>query len=97
MSKTKGDEKIELLKKQTEELKQIMIDNVNKAVIRGDQLSDMDKKSENLVIQSKLFEQNSSKLKRLMCWKNAKGTICIVLIIAVVIGIIVAIIYATKS
>jgi Synaptobrevin len=96
MSKTKSDEKIELLKKQTEDLKQIMVDNVNKAIVRGDQLDDMEKKSRDLETQARLFEQKGSKLKRLMCWKNAKSTICIVLIILIVIGIIVGIIYASK-
>jgi hypothetical protein len=96
MMNPESDAKLELVKKQTADLNRIMIDNMNKAFTRGESLELLEKKSNDLVDQSKLFESRSVKLRRFFCMKNAKMTICIVLIVLTVVGILVAIVYASK-
>jgi len=92
-----SDQKLELVRQQTDEIRLIMVENMNKAIARGDKLDVLNDKAEDLNHQSRLFYGESSRLKRMMCMKNAKKTICLVVVLIVIIGVIVGISYATQK
>lgn len=89
--------KIDTVKVQIEDVTNIMKDNLNKTLKRGDQLADIQNKTEDLERDSAKFYRSSQTLRRQMFMKNIKLIALIVSIVLVLILIISLIIYsATK-
>lgn len=89
--------KIDTVKVQIEDVANIMKDNLNKTLKRGDQLADIQNKTEDLERDSAKFYRSSQTLRRQMFMKNIKLIALIVGIVLVLILIISLIIYsATK-
>jgi hypothetical protein len=67
--------KIEKLKKELEETKIIMVDNVDKVIARGQKLEKLKDKSHDLVDKSRFAMKNAKKLKSKMYWRNVTWTV----------------------
>eukprot|EP00010_Vexillifera_abyssalis_P005784 CAMPEP_0201552898 /NCGR_PEP_ID=MMETSP0173_2-20130828/19186_1 /ASSEMBLY_ACC=CAM_ASM_000268 /TAXON_ID=218659 /ORGANISM="Vexillifera sp., Strain DIVA3 564/2" /LENGTH=220 /DNA_ID=CAMNT_0047963483 /DNA_START=49 /DNA_END=711 /DNA_ORIENTATION=+ len=77
---------------QVSEVKDIMINNVEKVLERGDRIETLVEKTDLLQENSEQFRDSSVKLKRQMWWKNTKMCIIIWAVVIIVILVIVLII-----
>lgn len=75
---------------QVDELKGIMVRNIDLVAQRGERLELLIDKTENLVDSSVTFKTTSRNLARAMCMKNIKLTIIIIIVSIVFIYIIVS-------
>eukprot|EP00118_Oscarella_pearsei_P024867 m.306971 g.306971 ORF g.306971 m.306971 type:complete len:219 (+) comp41791_c0_seq1:64-720(+) len=84
----KGDEMTKV-QDQLDELKGIMVKNIDLVANRGEKLELLVDKTEDLSHSAMTFKKSSRGLARAMWWKNAKITILIVVIVLLVIFFIV--------
>lgn len=84
-----GGNKIEQTQKQVNEVIDVMKDNVNRVLERGDRLADLDERADALQFGAHQFQATAKKVKRKYWWKNLKMWILIGVIVAVVITVIV--------
>ncbi|XP_037536581.1 vesicle-associated membrane protein 8 [Nematolebias whitei] len=82
-------DKVQTLKDQVDGVTNIMSQNVNRIIARGERLDDLMGKSEDLQEGAKGFKQTSQKVARAYWWKNVKLIIVIVVIVVIIILIIV--------
>lgn len=83
--------KTEQVKEQLDEVHLIMRNNVERVLERGDQLGDLEEKSERLVQDANRFSSTSRKLKRKMWCQDKKWLLVLAVIILLVLGIIIAV------
>uniref|UniRef100_A0A8C4XA95 Vesicle-associated membrane protein 7 n=1 Tax=Erpetoichthys calabaricus TaxID=27687 RepID=A0A8C4XA95_ERPCA len=86
-SDSKSSDRISETQNQVDELKGIMVRNIDLVAQRGEKLELLLDKTENLVDSSVTFKTTSRNLARAMCMKNLKLTIIIV-VISIVIHIV---------
>ncbi|KAJ8796359.1 hypothetical protein J1605_002243 [Eschrichtius robustus] len=79
-SENKGLDKVMETQAQVDELKGIMVRNIDLVAQRGERLELLIDKTENLVDSSVTFKTTSRNLARAMCMKNLKLTIIIIII-----------------
>ncbi|KAL7979420.1 hypothetical protein Chor_004578 [Crotalus horridus] len=89
-SENKGPDQMVETQAQVDELKGIMVRNIDLVAQRGEKLELLIDKTENLVDSSVTFKTTSRNLARAMCMKNLKLTIIIVIVSIVIIYIIVS-------
>lgn len=80
MSKVKGD---------LDEVKSVMVQNIEKVLERGEKIDRLVVKTEDLDNQAVRFKKSSTVLKRAMWWRNAKlmailGTVFVLLLFIIV-------------
>ena len=68
-----------------------MKDNVNKVLERGEQLTEIETKAENLRVTADQFERSTGRLKRRFWWKNFRATAVLATVVLVVIAVIVVV------
>ncbi|XP_074247917.1 vesicle-associated membrane protein 7 isoform X1 [Saimiri boliviensis] len=79
-SENKGLDKVMETQAQVDELKGIMVRNIDLVAQRGERLELLIDKTENLVDSSVTFKTTSRNLARAMCMKNLKLTIIIIIV-----------------
>jgi len=84
---------IKLLNEKLESVKIIMHENISNVLERGEKFKCLVDKTELLLEDSKIFNNNSRKLRNKLWWNNIKGKIIIGLIILIALGIISIVIY----
>ncbi|KAM8800178.1 vesicle-associated membrane protein 7 [Eudromia elegans] len=89
-SESKGADQVAETQAQVDELKGIMVRNIDLVAQRGEKLELLIDKTENLVDSSVTFKTTSRNLARAMCMKNLKLTIIIIIVSIVIIYIIVS-------
>eukprot|EP00758_Cryptobia_borreli_P007885 Tbor_TRINITY_DN5337_c3_g2::TRINITY_DN5337_c3_g2_i1::g.4219::m.4219/K08515/VAMP7; vesicle-associated membrane protein 7 len=72
------NDKITAINEEINQVTDIMMDNMDKVIERGDKVDQLHTKSISLSEQAEQFKQKSTTLKRRMCVKNAKMAIMIV-------------------
>jgi hypothetical protein len=72
------DSKIEKLKKELDDTKKIMVNNVDKLIIRGQKLEKLKDKTQEIADQSHFLMTDTRKLKYKMYWHNFALTVVIV-------------------
>lgn len=77
------NDNISKVKNQIDEVKGIMINNIDKVLERGDQLDQLVVRTEELTNVSQDFRVKAKKLKNTMWWKNVKLLLILVFIIFV--------------
>ena len=85
-------DKMNRLQNSISDVKNVMRQNINKVLERGEKIDLLVDKSEALAESATVFHKRAKKLKWTMCRENAKLWIIIVIVILVVIGIIVAVV-----
>jgi hypothetical protein len=88
------DDKIKLVQVQVEEVTNIMRDNVDKVIARGEDIDNVLAKAEQLDESSKHFYNSSSALRKKFCRRDLCQKVAVVLFILIVLLII--ILSATK-
>lgn len=89
-SDPRGPDRVTETQMQVDDLKGIMVRNIDLVAQRGEKLELLIDKTENLVDASVTFKTTSRNLTRAMCMKNLKLTLVIVLVALVMIYIIVS-------
>lgn len=82
-------DKLGAINKNVEEVKGIMVSNIEKVLERGEKIELLVDKTEKLNEAGFKFKKSSTALKRQMCLKNAKITAVIVLVVLIIIVVIV--------
>ncbi|XP_034006747.1 vesicle-associated membrane protein 8 [Trematomus bernacchii] len=82
-------DKVQILKDQVDGVKDIMTQNVDRILARGERLDDLMGKSEDLQTGAQHFKQTSVKVARTYWWKNVKLVVVIVVVVLIIVLIIV--------
>lgn len=82
-------DKVQALRDQVDGVKNIMTENVDRILARGERLDDLMGKSEDLQAGAQHFKQTSQKVARTYWWKNVKLIVVIVVIVLIIILIII--------
>jgi vesicle-associated membrane protein 7 len=83
-----ANDKISALNQEINDVKEVMMDNMDKVLARGDRVDTLAAKSTTLAEQADQFQKRSTELKRAFCMRNAKLTAMIVGSVLVTIVII---------
>ncbi|XP_029916634.1 vesicle-associated membrane protein 8 [Myripristis murdjan] len=86
---TVPQDKVQALRSQVDGVKDIMTQNVDRILARGERLDDLMGKSEDLQAGAQHFKQTSQKVARTYWWKNVKLIIVIVVIVLIIVLIII--------
>lgn len=87
-SKDPQADKIRQVTLQVDQIKDIMLENIDKILTRGEKLEDIDGKAEDLQNQSRLFSKTSKTLKCQLIQQNMCLTITIISIIVMILLIV---------
>lgn len=82
------NDKIAALNEEISGVKNIMLQNMDKVIARGDQIDTMAQKSNQLVDDASKFQKGATKLKRMECAKNAKLTAAVIAVVLIVLLVI---------
>ncbi|KAG7318607.1 hypothetical protein KOW79_018362 [Hemibagrus wyckioides] len=82
-------DRVKSLQSQVDGVKDIMTQNVDRILARGERLDDLMDKSEDLQAGAQNFKHTSQKVARAYWWKNVKLIVVMVVLVALVILIIV--------
>lgn len=85
-----SEDKVQKVQGQVDELKGIMVRNIDQIADRGEKLELLVDKTEDLSANAVTFKKTSRNLARSMWWKNMKITVIIVIVVIVVIYFIVS-------
>uniref|UniRef100_A0A3B3ZX77 V-SNARE coiled-coil homology domain-containing protein n=1 Tax=Periophthalmus magnuspinnatus TaxID=409849 RepID=A0A3B3ZX77_9GOBI len=86
---TEPQDKVSALKEQVDGVKNIMTQNVDRILARGERLDDLMGKSEDLQAGAQTFKQTSTKVARSYWWKNVKLVVVIIVVVLIIILIII--------
>lgn len=84
-----GQSRLRQAQEDVEEVKVIMLDNLNKSEERSAKLGELENRAEQLEQQSKKFSKTSTKVKQKKRWENMKYKVIIVAGVAVVLLVII--------
>jgi len=88
------------LQNQVDEVRDVMTQNIDKILKRGDRLEDLVDKTTELETTAIQFNSQAKKIKRKMWWKNTKMMLilaCVVILIIVIISVALALKFGSKS
>jgi len=83
-------DRIASLREEVDQVKDIMVANIDSIVERGEKLDLLVDKTENLSSNAVSFKTTSTRLARAMWWKNIKMTVAVAVVVIVVIYFIVS-------
>lgn len=88
MDSENGKSRLEKTQDEVEEVKVIMLDNMNKAEERSGKLNELEDRADLLLEESKKFEKTSTQVKTKKRWENKKMKV-VLIAVAVVAGLII--------
>jgi len=89
-SNATNTDRILKVKKEIDEVKSIMVENIEKVLERGDKIELLVEKTETLSHESVVFKSKSKDLKRHMWWKNFKITLILILVAIAILYFVIA-------
>mmetsp|Transcript_148301 Transcript_148301/g.210622 ORF Transcript_148301/g.210622 Transcript_148301/m.210622 type:complete len:216 (+) Transcript_148301:28-675(+) len=84
-----GGDKMSAIRAEMDEVKGVMVENIEKTLNRGEHIDLLVDKTENLSDSSMRFKKKSTKLKNSMWWANQRWCIGVTLLITAIIVIII--------
>ncbi|GAA6226608.1 vesicle-associated membrane protein 5-like [Lates japonicus] len=82
-----GKSRLEQTQEEVEEVKVIMLDNLNKAEERSGKLGELEDRADVLLEKSKAFQKTSNQVKQQKRWENKKMKV-----VFIVIGVVAALV-----
>ena len=67
-----GGAKLQEVSLQVDEVKSVMVDNINKVLDNADSLSVVETKSEGLRLGAQTFQRQATEVKNILWWRNFK-------------------------
>ena len=92
-----GSSKLDGVKNQVDEIKGVMVDNINVVLRNVETLEDLEGKAENLQRQGQVFADNATTLKSKQKWAYYKSNMMIAGVVLVIIGILALVIWALTA
>lgn len=86
------DDNLGKLQRQVDDVKEIMTQNIEKVVSRGELLDDLLSKTEDLEASSKSFHSTSRQVRKKFFWKNARVAVLGIVLVLIVLAVIVVIV-----
>lgn len=86
-------DKIRRVQAQVDDVKEVMLDNLEKILMRGEKLEDIDRRTDDLRDQSMTFQRKAKQLKCALIQQNMKLTIVIVALVLFILIVLAIIIY----
>ncbi|XP_059404304.1 vesicle-associated membrane protein 8-like [Carassius carassius] len=80
---------VKALQSQVDGVKDIMTQNVDRILARGERLDDLMDKSEDLQAGAQNFKHTSQKVARAYWWKNVKLIVVIIVIVLIIVLIVI--------
>ena len=81
--------RLEEVSLQVEDVKGVMVKNINRVIETSEQLSAVEDKSEGLRLGAQTFQRQSTELKNVLWWRNFKIKAIVAIVVLVVVGYIV--------
>ena len=81
--------RLEEVSLQVEDVKGVMVKNINRVIETSEQLSAVEDKSEGLRLGAQTFQRHSTELKNVLWWRNFKIKAIVAIVVLVVVGYIV--------
>ncbi|KAI8339374.1 synaptobrevin-domain-containing protein [Chlamydoabsidia padenii] len=94
---TGGNQKTQQVQQQVDEVVNIMQENIDKVMQRGERLDDLRGKTEDLQSTAGHFRRGANQVRKRMWWKDLKWKIIIAVTIIVILGIIIGSIVGTQT
>ncbi|KAL1274158.1 hypothetical protein QQF64_026972 [Cirrhinus molitorella] len=90
-----GQSRLRQAQEDVEEIKVIMLDNMNKAEERSGKLMDLEDRADKLLEKSEQFSKTSTKVKQKKRWENMKykiiiGAVAAVVVLAIIVAVAVS-------
>ncbi len=89
-SKSSGGDKLAAVRGEVEQVKGVMVENIEKVLERGEHIDLLVDKSEQLDADAALFRKSSSRLRNQMWWQDKKFCIGLTLLCTIILIIIIA-------
>jgi hypothetical protein len=86
-SSSAESDKIDRVRADMDDVKNVMVDNIEKVLKRGEKIELLVDKTDNLNQQSIRFKKHSNQLKQAMWWQNAKMMILVGGVVVVILAI----------
>ncbi|CAH02758.1 Snc2/Snc1 [Kluyveromyces lactis] len=86
---TAGDSKTAALKSEIDDTVDIMRDNINKVAERGERLTSIQDKADNLAVSAQGFKRGANRVRKQMWWKDLKMRMCLVLVVIILLIVII--------
>jgi len=86
----KDNDKLTEINDNIQQVKSVMIENIDKVLERGERIELLVDKTDQLDQSASKFKKHAKELKRSMCWKNAKLTIIIIFVLLIIAYVIAA-------
>ncbi|CCE64477.1 hypothetical protein TPHA_0H02740 [Tetrapisispora phaffii CBS 4417] len=67
----------------------IMRDNINKVAERGERLTSIEDKADNLAVSAQGFKRGANRVRKQMWWKDLKMRLCLVICIIILLVVII--------
>ncbi|XP_041643893.1 vesicle-associated membrane protein 5 [Cheilinus undulatus] len=83
-----GKSRLEQVQEDVEEVKGIMLENLNKTEERGDKLEDLENRADVLLAKSKNFEKTANQVKQKKRWENRRMKV-VFIAIGVAVGLVI--------
>ena len=84
-------DKIQSLNQDLDHIRNIMVENIDKVLERGDRIDNLVDRTNDLFMASNEFRRTSTSVRRNMYWKNIKSTVILVVFLLLIIYLLVGI------
>lgn len=89
LSEDGGQSKATALKSEIDDTVDIMRNNINKVAERGEMLTSIDYKADNLAMSAQGFKRGANRVRRQMWYKDLKMRMCLFLVIVILLVVII--------
>lgn len=87
-----SNDRITQLSSQVKEVTDVMTRNIEQVVARGEALTDLEERSENLAHTSVEFRNSATKLRKKVMWKSVKLWVVVIVVFLIILAIIIALV-----
>ncbi|KAJ8263603.1 hypothetical protein COCON_G00160600 [Conger conger] len=87
-----GKSRLRQAQEEVEEVKVIMLENMNKAEERSGKLGELENRADQLLEKSKAFEKTTKKVKNQKRWENMKMKVVLGGVLAVVVVVVIVVV-----
>ncbi|SCU82076.1 LAFA_0C08922g1_1 [Lachancea sp. 'fantastica'] len=77
------------LKAEIDDTVGIMRDNINKVAERGERLTSIEDKADNLAVSAQGFKRGANRVRKQMWWKDLKMRLCLVFAVIILLVVII--------
>ncbi|CAI4052320.1 hypothetical protein SKDZ_15G4610 [Saccharomyces kudriavzevii ZP591] len=88
-SNPNSQNKTAALRQEIDDTVGIMRDNINKVAERGERLTSIEDKADNLAISAQGFKRGANRVRKQMWWKDLKMRMCLFLVIIILLVVII--------